>query len=414
MKSRDVKKFLKPKSIAVIGASETPGKIGYILMKKLSYFKGSVIPINLHKKTILGKIAYDSVKRVSGKIDLAIIATPAETVNMILRQCGIKKIKNVIIISAGFSETGNKDLQTKIKSIAKAYKINVLGPNCFGVANPYKRLDTTFAKSPPNSGKIAFISQSGALWSYIADLENNSFSGFVSLGNMADLSFTQFIRYFNKDKKTKKIILYIEKLKLGKEFIRICKNSKKEIVAVKAGKSEEGSKATMSHTASLATDYEIYKGAFKQANVKLIKSLSEALNKNSKITFPKPQKIKSRNKTAIITNAGGAGAIIADQCEENGFDLTQKPLDILGTATPDDYKIALNEISKQKNVDTIMVVLTPQSMSNPESVAGKIIEFSRERLGKNKRIIAFFLGEKSMKNSWDILEKEGIEVVKGI
>jgi len=412
-KKRDVKRLLKPKSIAVVGASETPGKIGYILMKKLSYFNGKVIPINNSKKSILGKRSYSSINELPIKVELAIIATPANTVDNILRQCGKKKIKNVIIISAGFSEIGNENLQKKIIAISKTYKISLLGPNCFGVANPYLSLDTTFAKSLPKKGGTAFISQSGALWSYLSDLEENNFSGFVSLGNMADLSFTDFIRHFNNDKKTKRIILYIEKLKFGKEFIKVCKNSKKEIFVIKAGKSEEGSKATMSHTASLATDYEVYKGAFKQANVKLRNSFTEIFF-NKKTNFPKPQKTKSKNKTIIITNAGGAGAIISDSCKENNFELIKRPIDILGTASPEDYKTALNKISRNKNANTIFVVLTPQSMSSPKAVAETIVEFSRERLGKNKRIVAFFLGERSMKEAWDILQKNGVEIIKRI
>jgi acetyltransferase len=415
---KGVNKFLKPKSIAIIGASETPRKVGYILMKKLIKFKGKIFPVNINKEIILGKKAYKSVKEIKSNIDLAIIATHSEKVEKIIIECSAKKIKNIIIISAGFAEAGNISLQNKIMNLSKKFKMNILGPNCFGVENPYINLDTTFSKESPKKGDIAFISQSGALWSFLSDLNYKGFSGFVSLGNMMDLDFVDFIEYFNKDKRTKRIILYMEKIKRGREFIEVCKKSSKEITVVKTGKSKEGLKAAISHTASLATDYEIYKGAFKQAKIKVVNSLYEALKTNSNkkeiIQFPKPNKDENKNKTIVLTNAGGAGALISDLCEEKGFKLIGSPKDILGTASPDDYKTALNKIRKNKNCNTIMVVLTPQSMSEPKIVAEEIVRFSKNHESKSKRIIAFFLGEKSLKESWRILEDNGIECYKRI
>jgi acetyltransferase len=399
-----LKKFFAPKTIAVIGASNNPGKVGNVLMKKLSRFKGKVIPINIKHKKILGEKAYPSLIKYPKKIDLAIITIPAKIVKNILKDCGRKKIKNVIIISAGFAERGNKKLEQKIIKIAKKYKINLLGPNCFGITNPYLNLDTTFANTSAKKGNIAFISQSGALWSYLSDISASNgkfgFSGFVSLGNMADLSFSDFIEYFNKDKKTKKIILYIEKLKQGKKFIDICKKSKKEIIAIKAGKTEKGSRAAISHTGSLATDFEIYKGAFKQADIKLADSLSSAFNfKESKIKIP--IKIKGK-KVVIITNAGGAGALITDYLVKKGFDV-KPPIDLIGTALSKEYELALNKLKKEKFYDFVIAILTPQKMSEPEKTAKVIVEFS-----KNKPVIAFFLGDASIKKAEQILEKNNV------
>ncbi len=397
-KEGSLKNFFNPKTIAVVGASNNSKKVGNVLMKKLSNFKGKIIPINIKHKKILGKETYPSVTKYPEKIDLAVIAIPAKIVKKILKDCGNKQIKNVIVISAGFSEKGNKKLEQEIIKLAKKYKINLLGPNCFGIANPYLNLDTTFAKSHVKKGDIAFISQSGALWSYIADF-SKGISGFVSLGNMADLSFTDFINHFNKDKKTKKIILYIEKLKYGKEFIKACKNSKKEIIAIKAGKTEKGSKATISHTGSLATDFEIYKGAFKQAHVKLVNSLSEAFNiKKEKIKIKEKKK-----KIIIITNAGGAGALMTDLLIEQGY-IVDKPIDLIGTASAEDYKDALNN-SKIKKDNSIIVILTPQTMSEPEKTARVIVDFKKQN---KKYITAFFLGEKSIKKAKQILEKNNI------
>jgi acyl-CoA synthetase (NDP forming) len=410
---RNLKNFFNPKIIAIIGASNSKGKVGNILMEKLEKFNGKTIPINLKKREILGKKAYSSVKNYRNKIDLAIIATPVKTVKKILEECGKKRIKNVIIVSSGFSEIGNKKSEEEISKIAKRYKMNLLGPNCFGIANPFLSLDTTFAKNSVKKGSTAFISQSGALWSCLSDKKNAKYSGFVSLGNMADLSFTDFIEYFNKDKNTKRIILYVEKIKNGKEFMELCKKSKKEIIAVKAGESKESSKAAISHTGSLATDYRVYEGVFKQANIRIAKTLYSAIE-NKKQNFIKPE--KNKNKVIIITNAGGAGAIITDLCKKNNFEIAKtskkfktNPVDLLGTATAEEYRNILKKLEKENFYDVAIITLTPQTMTEPEKVAEEIVEFLKKI--KNKRIIACFLGEKSMKESVNLMRKNKIKVL---
>lgn len=408
---RDLHGFFEPKIIAVVGASNSEEKVGGILMKKLSKFGGEIIPINPNHKTILGRISYPSISDFSKEIDLVLIATPAKTISKILEDCGKKKIKNVVIISSGFSEIGNKKQEEELVKIAGKYKINLLGPNCFGVANPWLNLDTTFAMASAKKGDVAFISQSGALWSYICDFDFG-FSGFVSLGNMSDLSFEDFIEYFEKDKKTKKIVLYIEKLKNGKKFIDVCQKSKKEIVVIKVGKSDEGSKAALSHTGSLATDFKIYDGAFRQAEVKVKNSLYQAMNpekQNERFI----SSLNSKNNVLIITNAGGAGALISDLCVESGFKLSKipenisktNPIDILGTASSENYRNFLEKVREKNFYDLVIVVLTPQSMSKPEKVAEEVVKFS-----KTKKVIACFLGDKSVKKAVDILRKNKIPV----
>jgi acetyltransferase len=393
---KKLKKFFYPKTIAVVGASEHPKKVGGILINKLKTFKGKIIPINPKHEFVFGNKCYSKIVEYRHKIDLVIIATPAKTVKSILTQCARKKIKNAIIISAGFTEVGETKLEEETLHIAKKNKINVLGPNCFGIANPQINLDTTFSTKSAKKGNIAFVSQSGALWSYISDL-NIGFSKFISLGNMADLSFTDFIKYLNKDRKTKKIILYMEKIKHGKEFIKACKKSKKEIIVVKAGKSKTGHQAAISHTGSLATDYNIYKSAFKQAGIKQAKTIAQAFNLS-------PTKLTQKAKKAlIITNAGGAGALISDLLEDSKIKLAKPPIDILGTATAKDYKTALNKLNP-KNHDLIIVVLTPQKMSQPEETAQIITQMPYK-----KKIITFFLGDKSIKEAKEILEKNKIK-----
>ena len=386
-KESALKNFFKPKTIAVIGASNNAKKVGNVLMQKLLNYQGKVIPINLKQNQILSKKSYESVLKYKQKIDLAIIAIPAKFVKKVVQQCAKKKIKNIIIISAGFSETGNTRLEKQIVKIAQKNKIKILGPNCFGIANPYLNLDTTFSNTPPKKGNTAFISQSGALFSYLSDFKKIGFSGFVSLGNQAILSFEDFIEYFSQDKETKKIILYMEKIKNGKKFIEICRKTKKEIIVVKAGKTKKGSENAISHTGSLATEFKIYRGIFEQAKIKQANSLAQAFALK-KQTIKIPSKIKEIN---IITNAGGAGILITDELERKSIKTSMK--DLLGTAQAKDYKKALKKIKNP------LVVLTPQKMSEPEKTA--------EILSKNS--IACFLGEKSIKKAIQILKNKKIK-----
>ncbi|MFA5953130.1 MAG: CoA-binding protein [Candidatus Pacearchaeota archaeon] len=396
---KDVNDFLNPKTIALIGASNNPEKIGNILMKKLNLFNGKLIPINPNSELIENKKAYKTILDYHKKIDLVIIAIPAKFVPKVLKQCCKKNIKDVIIISAGFSEKKKYTLNNKLLKLEKKYKLNILGPNCFGIFNPHLNLDSTFSRLTPKKGNIAFLSQSGALWSYLADLDLG-FSGYVSLGNMIDLDFADFAEYYNKDKNTKKIICYIERLKDGKKFIDVCKNSKKQIIVIKAGKTNSGKKAAISHTGSIATDYEIYKSAFKQAKVKLVNSLSEALNLK-KIDISKKLTFKNG---IILTNAGGAAALLTDELSEKGFKI-DKIIDVLGTATTTDYSKVLEKLKEHNYSGQIIIVLTPQTMSEPEKTAEMI---SNSEL-KNQ-IIAIFLGEKSITSAVEILKKNSIHV----
>src|SRR3989344_2454235 len=344
---RNLENFFNPKTIAIVGASDHSEKVGGILFRKALKSKCNIIPVNPKHDKLLGVKCYSKISEFKESIDLAVIAIPAPFVSAELEECG-----RIGIISG----------EKQIFDLAKKYGINLLGSNCFGIFNPNLKLDLTFAATTPKKGKVALISQSGALWSYVSDfsagLKGKSsfgFSGFVSLGNMTDLSFSDFIEYFSKDKATKSIVLYVERLKDGKKFIEICKKTKKKIYAVKAGSSEEGSKAAFSHTASLATDYEIYRGAFKQAGVVLCNSLLEAFEKanGKKIAFSNKHKIKIGKKVFIITNAGGAGALLSDYLSAKGFELVsndnfKNPLDILGTASGSDY---FNNLDKIKNMD---------------------------------------------------------------
>ncbi len=387
--------FFNPKSVAIIGASNKEGKVGNALMKKMIHLKGTLIPINNHEEKILEKKAYKSVLDYPKKIDLAVIAIPAKAVPKILEECNKKRIKNIIILSAGFSEIGNYKLEEKVTKIKDKYKLNILGPNCFGIINPKKNIDLTFSMQKVQKGNTVFLSQSGALLSYVLDLEIK-LRGFISFGNRIDLDFSDFIEYFSKDKKVKKIVCYIESLKKGKEFIQACKNSKKEIIVVKSGKTEKGLKATLSHTGSLGTESAIYSGAFTQARIKESNLLLRAFGLNNDNLLP----LIKGDKVAIITNAGGAGALLSDILEINNFEI-YGPRDILGTAKAIDYQRALNNL--KGNYDSILVVLTPQAMSEPEKTAEIISNHPYK-----EKIIACFLGGKSLKEAINILTKNKV------
>lgn len=412
-----LEKFLNPKTIVVIGASNKKDSVGFALINKLRNFDGKVFGVNIKKEEIFGKQTYSNLNEIKESIDLAIIAIPAKAVKEIILDCARKNIKNVIIISAGFSEIGNYNLQQEIIETARSKGVRILGPNCFGIVNTSLSLDTTFSATSPKEGEIAFISQSGALWSGISDWsleENFGFSKFISLGNMGDLEFSEFIDYLNNDTKTKVIVLYIEQLIQGKKFIDSVKKCKKPVIIIKAGVTEEGKQATLSHTGSLAGSYEIYKAAFKQSGAIIAKSLTNAFDiARFLCNYNKPK------KAVIVTNAGGPGVLATDALVESGIQLIElpkrlieeanlsnswskkNPIDLVGDAKAEDYKEILNKLEKYCDYDLILALLTPQAMSEPEKTA-------KELINSKQNILACFIGGQAIKKSKLNLETNNI------
>ena len=410
-----MKELLNPRTIAVIGASNNKKKVGYSLMANLKNFKGCAIPINLKGRSILGKKCYKSVLDVPKKIDMALIAVPAPVVNSVVQECVNKKIKYIIILSAGFSERGNKEGEKKLLEITRG-KARILGPNGFGIVVPHLNIDTTFALNTPKSGSIAFVSQSGALWAAVAiysKIHDFGFSYFISVGNMMDLDFSDFLQYLDKDKMTKVIILYIERLVDGRKFMDAAKKCKKPIIAIKAGVSEAGKRATLSHTGSLAGSYEIYKAAFKQSGIILVETLNEAFDKAKFVQIPKG------NKVVIVTNAGGPGTLAADYCEKHGLDVVKipknlkfeklpmawshnNPIDIVGDADYDRFRYVFDILARNKSFfDAAIVVMTQQKMIDIERTKKEIINF-KKKLKKPLVVCWMTNADKS------VLEKESI------
>ena len=332
-------------------------------------------------------------------------------------QIYFRKIKNIEFI--------NKPLALYDFEVEDSHNFivnHILSSNCFGVVNPHINLDTTFAKTRVNKGGISFISQSGALWSAISDYsvkENFGFSKFAALGNMTDVSFEDLILYLDQDKLTKVIVLYIEVLRDGRKFMDIVKKCKKPIIAIKAGRSESGIKATLSHTGSLAGSYEIYKSAFRQCGVKLVDNITEAFDL---ARFLEKEKING-NRVVIVTNAGGPGVLCADYCEEiklNVVNLEKKftdglklnipwsrrnPIDLVGDAMSDRYKEVFDKLSKENFYDILICVLTPQNMTDIEKIASELINFKKK---SHKNVVACFMGGNSIKKAKELLNKNGI------
>ena len=419
----DLENFFYPKSIAIIGASNTHGKVGNALMLNLKKFKDRVYPINLKEKEVLGIKSYKSVLDVKDEIDLAVIAIPEQVVYNTLEECGKKGIKHVIIITAGFSEVGNIGGQNKLIQISNKYKIRIMGPNNFGVVNPSINLDTSFSKLTPEKGNIALISQSGALWVYISQLSLNKFgfSIFASIGNMIDVDFADIIEYLDSEKNTKVIVCYIETLKDGKKFMNICKKSKKPVIAIKSGTTSAGQKAALSHTGSLAGEIEIYKAAFKQSNVFLAETVEDAFDKAQFLTY---QKI-SGNRVIVITNGGGLGVLCADYCNKNNLDvvkLPQKlinhlnlnhnwsrnnPIDLVGDADDTKYREIFLKLEENKSFfDSVIVILSQQEMIDVFKVAKEISEF-KKRSSKNVVCCLVGIGD-NIDNSKKLLFDNGI------
>jgi acetyl coenzyme A synthetase (ADP forming)-like protein len=423
--------IFRPKSVAVIGVSSTPGKVGYVLANNLlkSGYDGPVYFVNVKGGEILGKKAYKSVQEIPGEVDLAVISIPSKFVIQTVEQCGEKGVKAMIVISAGFKEIGweGAELEKKLVETAEKYGIRIQGPNCLGTINTHMPLDLSFASTLPMKGSIGFITQSGALGTAILDwiiAEEIGFGSIVSLGNKADLDEVDFIEAMAENPEIKVILLYLESIERGRKFLEVASEvvKTKPIMVVKGGTSSAGAKAAGSHTGALVGSFLAYQKAFDKAGVILSESMEDLFNYAVAFT---EQNLPKEEGIAIVTNAGGPGILSTDLIDTLGMKMatlsedtvktlkenlpvaasTGNPVDILGDALPDRYALALEVTLADENVHAVVVLLTPQAMTDSLTTAKHIVEISKKQ---EKPVITVFMGGNWVDKATDYLKDEGV------
>ncbi|XES76333.1 MAG: acetate--CoA ligase alpha subunit [Candidatus Bathyarchaeia archaeon] len=434
MGTLNLDKIFNPQSVAIIGASDTEGSVGYAIVKNFTRlgYAGKVYFVNLRKPEIAGTKTYPNVAAIPEPVDLAMIATPAKTVPDVVEECGKAGVKGAIIVSAGFKETGpeGKKLEEKILESAQKYGLRIVGPNCIGIIRPRVNLNATFVDKVPKPGNIAFLSQSGALGSAILDWaihENIGFSNFVSVGSMIDVDFGDLIDYFGTDPKTKSILMYVEGITEARKFMSAARHfaRTKPIIVVKSGRFSESAKAAASHTGSLSGEDAIYDAAFKRAGIVRVTEIADLFNAAEVLgTQPLP---KGPN-LAIITNAGGPGVMTTDALIEQGGKLAKlsqntldslnqvlppfwshgNPIDVLGDAQADRYKAAVEACLNDENIDGILIIFTQQAVSQSVEIAKGIVELVRGKAFQNKTILTSFMGYGAVEEANSILNANNI------
>lgn len=432
MPLRKLDKIFKPENVALVGASEKEGSVGRSVMGNLKKrSKGKVFPVSLNRDTVLGVEAYSSVKDIPEPVDLAVIATPAPTVPGVVEECGEVGIIGIVIISAGFSETGEEGakLEEKVEEIRKEYGMRIVGPNCLGVINPWEDLNASFADQMPEPGNVTFLSQSGALASSTLDWAISAqfgFSSFVSVGNMMDIDFSDLIDYFGRDPQTESILMYIEAIENAQRFMSAARSFARTqpILAVKSGRHKEGAQAVASHTGSLAGSDEVYDSAFNRAGVTRVKTIEDLFTSSEVLA---KQNLPEGARLAIVTNAGGPGAMATDALIEYGGELASlsestveklenclpgpaslaNPVDVTGGANAQQYRSATEICLGDENVDGVLCMYTPVGTLLPADAADSIVGLENPR---GKPILASWMGGAKIRKGNEILRQNGIPV----
>ena len=423
--------FFCPQSVAVVGASRDPEKLGYAVLANLDEggYPGRLYPVNPKAKKILGLKAYPSVLDIPDPVDLAVVVIPYHFVPAVLEQCGQKGISAVVVISAGFREAGREGLEREMElvEIARKYHLRLIGPNCLGVIDTGTPLNATFAAGMPPSGPIAFMSQSGALGTAVLDIAmagRIGFSKFASLGNKADVSEIDLLEAWGDDPTSRVILIYVEGLPDGQKFIQVARKvtRHKPVVAIKSGVTASGSRAVSSHTGSLAGSEAAYKAAFRQAGVIRATSM-EALLDYARVFAYQP--LLGGDRIGIVTNAGGPGILATDALEHAGLEIPRlaretvealeaylpgaasaaNPVDVLGDALADRYEHAIRLVLADPNVDGLIVIATPQAMTEIEETAHAV---GRMAQGVDKPVLGCFMGEARIEAGVKVLRRYGV------
>jgi acetyltransferase len=423
--------IFSPRSVAVIGATEREGSVGRTILWNLisSSFGGTVFPVNLKRPNVLGIKAYPSVAAIPDVVDLAVIVTPAPTVPATISECVAKGVRGAVVISAGFKEIGEKgrELERQILEEAQKGKMRIIGPNCLGVMNPVSGLNATFATAMARPGKVGFISQSGALCTAILDWSfrtNVGFSAFISLGSMLDVDWGDLIHYLGNDPRTESIVIYMETIGDARSFLSAAREVAltKPIILIKPGRTEAAAKAAASHTGSLTGNDDVLRAAFRRAGVLRVDSIEDLFHMAEVLSKqPRPK----GGRLSVVTNAGGPGVLAADALISGGGRLADlspettealnrilpehwshnNPIDILGDASPERYAQVLDLVAGDPNSDGLLVILTPQAMTDPTRTAEELRKYGT---GLGKPILASWMGGADIAAGEAILNKAGI------
>ncbi len=429
--SQSLDAIFTPKNVAVIGATETPNAVGRTVLWNLvsNPFGGTVFPVNPKRPSVLGIKSYPNIASVPERVDLAVIATPASTVPGVMRECVAAGVKGAIVISAGFKEMGapGVELERQLHHEAKLGRIRLIGPNCLGVMNPLTGLNATFAGDIARPGRIAFLSQSGALCTAILDWsfrEKVGFSSFVSTGSMLDIGWGDLIDYFGNDARTSAILIYMESIGDARAFLSAAREValSKPIIVIKPGRTDAAAKAAASHTGSLTGSDDVLDAAFKRAGVLRVNTIAELFYMAEVLAKqPRPR----GNRLTIITNAGGPGVLATDALIGGGGELAtlsketheklnavlppqwsrNNPIDVLGDAGADRYAKTLEIAADDPNSDGLLVILTPQDMTQPTQTAELLKQYART---DGKPILASWMGGPDVAGGEDILNRANI------
>ena len=420
-----------PQSVAIVGASPDPSKLGHRVLQNVvdNGFAGRVIPIHPTADQVLDLPAYPSISAVPDPIDLAVIVVPAAAVLAVVEECGRKGVRGLVVISAGFKEVGGagKELERKLIALVRSYNMHMVGPNCLGIIDTTTRLNASFAALMPNPGQIAFMSQSGALCTAILDWSKNEgigFSRFVSLGNKGDVDEVSLLQEWGGDADNRVILAYLEGINDGAAFIKTAREVTREtpVIAIKSGTTQAGTRAISSHTGSLAGSENAYEAAFNQSGILRARSMEELFDYALAFAY---QPLIPGKRVAIVTNAGGPGIIATDAAERSGLALAQftpetitvlqrdlppaasvfNPIDVIGDARSDRYRVALKAALADPNVDAVLVLFTPQAGSEPEETARVIAELSANQ---PKPVVTSYMGAASLGPALKLLNQHRI------
>ncbi len=423
--------LFEPKSVAVIGASERENSVGNVIFRNIlaSGYKGRLYAVNPKYETVLEQPCVKSIEEIGARVEMAVIATRPQSVPMLMEQCGRSGVKNVIVVSSGFSETGHigANIERKMLEIARSYNVRILGPNCLGIIRPALGLNATFAQVTAEPGNLALVSQSGAMCAAVLDwakANDVGFSSVISMGTTADVDFGEILDYLIYDNRTHYILLYVEGIRNARRFMSALRSAAriKPIILLKAGRHEAGSMAAQTHSGMMAVSDAVFEAAVRRAGVVRVQNVGQLFYASKALAAKfRPQ----GNRLVIITNGGGPGAMAADRAGDLGIPLAplsnetmtklnaclpqtwshSNPVDIVGDAQPERYRDAVLAVAADPEVDGILVMLSPQAMTKPMEVAQMLVEIHDKAA---KPLLCCWMGEAQVSPARKLLEEAGI------